>query len=30
VDATVATVERVAAGTLSERELADWLRSTPR
>lgn len=28
VDETVATIERVAAGTLSERELADWLRST--
>ncbi|HZO96246.1 MAG TPA: type II toxin-antitoxin system death-on-curing family toxin [Gaiellaceae bacterium] len=28
VDATVATVERVAAGTISERELADRLRST--
>ena len=28
VDDTVATIERVAAGTISERELADWLRST--
>jgi death on curing protein len=28
VDETVATIERVAAGTLAERELADWLRST--
>ena len=28
VDATVATIEQVAAGTISERELADWLRST--
>jgi death-on-curing protein len=28
VDATVETIERVAAGTISERELADWLRST--
>jgi death-on-curing protein len=28
VDETVATIERVAAGTISERELADWLRST--
>jgi death-on-curing protein len=25
---TVATIERVAAGTISERELADWLRAT--
>jgi len=28
VDDTVATIERVAAGTISERELADWLRTT--
>lgn len=28
VDETVNTVERVAAGTVSERELADWLRTT--
>ncbi len=28
VDETVATIERVAAGTISERELADWLQST--
>jgi len=28
VDATVATIERLAAGTISERELADWLRAT--
>jgi len=28
VDDTVATIERVAAGTISERELADWLRAT--
>lgn len=28
VDETVATMERVAAGTLAERQLADWLRST--
>ena len=28
VDETVATIERVAAGTLAERELADWVRST--
>jgi death on curing protein len=28
VEETVATIENVAAGTLSERELADWLRST--
>lgn len=28
VDETVATIERVAAGTISERELADWLRAT--
>jgi death on curing protein len=28
VDETVATIERVAAGTISERELADWLRTT--
>lgn len=28
VDETVTMIERVAAGTLSERELADWLRST--
>lgn len=28
VDATVATIEGVAAGTISELELADWLRST--
>jgi death-on-curing protein len=27
VDETVATIERVAAGSLSERELADWLRA---
>lgn len=27
-DETVATVERVAAGEVSERELADWLRAT--
>jgi len=28
VDDTVGTIERVAAGAISERELADWLRST--
>jgi len=28
VDDTVVTIERVAAGTVSERELADWLRVT--
>lgn len=28
VDETVATIERVAAGTISERELVDWLRAT--
>ena len=28
VDETVATIERVAAGTTSERDLADWLRAT--
>jgi len=28
VDDTAATIERVAAGTISERELADWLRTT--
>ena len=28
VDDTAATIERVAAGTISERELADWLRAT--
>ncbi len=28
VDETVATIERVAAGTISERELAHWLRAT--
>ena len=28
VDETVTMIERVAAGTLSDRELADWLRST--
>jgi len=28
VDETVTTIERVAAGTISERELADWLRTT--
>ena len=28
VDETVATIERVAAGTISERELADWVRTT--
>lgn len=28
VDETVATIERVAAGTISERDLADWLRTT--
>jgi death-on-curing protein len=28
VDDTVATIERVAAGAISERELADWLRAT--
>jgi death on curing protein len=28
VDDTVATIERVAAGTISEREFADWLRAT--
>ena len=28
VEATVATIEHVAAGTISEHELADWLRST--
>jgi death on curing protein len=28
VDETVATIERVAAGTISERGLADWLRTT--
>lgn len=28
VDETVATIERVAAGTISERELADWLQAT--
>ena len=27
VEETVATIERVAAGSLSERELADWLRA---
>jgi len=27
-DETVATIERVAAGTITERELADWLRAT--
>lgn len=27
-DETVATIERVAAGTTSEHELADWLRAT--
>lgn len=27
VDETVAAIERVAAGSLSERELADWLRA---
>ena len=27
-DDTAATIERVAAGTISERELADWLRTT--
>jgi death-on-curing protein len=27
VDDTVATIERIAAGTVSERELADWLRA---
>jgi len=30
VDETVATVEGVAAGRVSERELADWLRKTPK
>jgi hypothetical protein len=28
VDDTVATIERLAAGTISEREFADWLRAT--
>jgi hypothetical protein len=28
VDDTVATIERVAAGTILERELAYWLRAT--
>lgn len=28
VGETVATIERVAAGTISEHELADWLRTT--
>jgi death-on-curing protein len=28
VDQTVATIERVAAGTILERDLADWLRTT--
>lgn len=28
VDETVATIERVAAGSISEGELADWLRAT--
>ncbi len=28
VEETVATIERVASGTISKRELADWLRST--
>ena len=28
VDETVATIERVAARTISERQLADWLRAT--
>ena len=28
VEETVATIERVASGTISEREIADWLRST--
>lgn len=28
VDETVTMIERLAAGTISERELADWLRST--
>jgi death-on-curing protein len=27
VEETVATIERVAAGSLSERELAEWLRA---
>jgi death-on-curing protein len=29
-DETVAMIEQVAAGTVSERELADWLRATSR
>ena len=29
VEETVATIEGVAAGTISEHELADWLRTTP-
>jgi hypothetical protein len=28
VEETVATIEGVSAGTVSERELADWLRAT--
>lgn len=28
VDETVATIDRVAAGTIAERELADWIRTT--
>ena len=28
VDETVATIERVASGAISEAELADWLRAT--
>jgi hypothetical protein len=30
IDETVATLEGVAAGVISERELADWLRRTRR
>ena len=30
VDETVAKIERVAAGEVSERELADWLRAISR
>ena len=29
VDETVVTIEDVAAGNISERELADWLRAAP-
>lgn len=29
VEETVATIERVAAGSISEREFADWLRAAP-